>query len=86
MKANGHFVFEKNVKFVDAIYVHYVLSADTKEQLGVQLLFQVIQGLGDGYGFTHTKKRPNHTIFREEVAYICRLDKFNLNYSSPLNL
>ena len=54
MKANGHSVFEEIGEFVNALDIYHILSADTEEQIGIQLLFQVSQRLIDGYRITFT--------------------------------
>ena len=51
MKANGHSVFEEIGEFVD---IYRILSIGTEEQVWIQLLFQIIQGLVDGYRITIT--------------------------------
>ena len=45
MKTNGHFVFEEIGEFVDAVDIYRILSIGTEEQVWIQLLFQIIQGL-----------------------------------------
>ena len=54
MKANGHLVFEEIGEFVDAVDIYRILSIGTEEQVWIQLLFQIIQGLVDGYRITIT--------------------------------
>jgi len=54
MKANGHSVFEEIGEFVDAVDIYRILSISTEEQVWIQLLFQIIQGLVDGYRITIT--------------------------------
>ena len=54
MKANGHSVFEEICEFVDAVDIYRILSIGTEEQVWIQLLFQIIQGLVDGYRITIT--------------------------------
>lgn len=54
MKANGHSVFEEIGEFVDAVDIYRILSIGTEEQVWIQLLFQIIQGLVDGYRITIT--------------------------------
>lgn len=62
MKANGHFAFEEIGEFVNALDIYHILAADTEEQIGIQLLFQVTQRLIDGYRITITKVCSNDTI------------------------
>ena len=76
MKANGHFVFEEIGDFVNALDIYHILAADTEEQIGIQLLFQVTQRLIDGYRITITKICSNDTILREEITNVSSLDKF----------
>ena len=59
MKANGHSVFEEIGEFVNALDIYHILAADTEEQIGIQLLFQVTQRLIDGY------KKYENKIFEE---------------------
>ena len=76
MKTNGHFIFEEIGEFIYAINIHHILSVDSEEQIGIQLLLQIIQRLIDGYGITRTKECSNNTILLEEIAYVRCLDKF----------
>lgn len=62
MKTNGHFIFEEIGEFIYAINIHHILSVDSEEQIGIQLLLQIIQRLIDGYGITRTKECSNNTI------------------------
>ncbi len=66
MKANGHFVFEEIGDFVNALDIYHILAADTEEQIGIQLLFQVTQRLIDGYRITITKICSNDTILEKK--------------------
>ena len=43
MKTNSHFVFEEICEFIYTVDIHNILSVDTEERIGIQLLFQVIQ-------------------------------------------
>ena len=76
LKANGHFVFEEIGEFVNALDIYHILAADTEEQIGIQLLFQVTQRLIDGYRITITKVCSNDTILWQEITNVSCLDKF----------